>query len=134
MTPELQTIAEYIQSIGVAGAASIWAGVGVAFYGLVKVFRLPIIQNQLPARVQWASLPGGLRVGLVLGLPVLAAVASAVAIGAAPGAIAGAGIAALVTALSAGGIDGAVNAAAPTWPEKAAADVAAGKLPPFLTK
>jgi len=116
MSPDIQAIIEYVKSVGVAGAAGTFAGLSVAFYGAVRIFRLPGLQALLPEKFRWAELPAPVRVGVVLGLPVLAAVAGALAAGLAPSAVAGAGIAALVAALSAGGVDGAVSAIRPTAP------------------
>ena len=122
MSPDIQVVLDFVKSVGTAGAAGIFAGASVAFYGLIKVYRLNGVQalvTKIPVigpNLCWDNIPKPVVVALVLGLPTLGAVCAAIATGAAPMAVVGAGVAALIAALTAGGVDGAVSAVAPTKP------------------
>ena len=124
MNPELQAIVDFVNSVTTAGAAGIFAGASVLFYGIVKVYRLNSVQalvTRIPIvgrKLCWDSWPKPVTVAVVLGLPVLGAVCAAIASGAAPIAVVSAGVAALIAALTAGGVDGAVSAVRPTPPAK----------------
>lgn len=89
---DIQAIIDLIKQAQSAGGAGVFGVISVILYGIIKIYRLPLIQRFVPEKAKWENMPSLIKWGAVFCLSFAGSLLASVAAGtgwlaAIPGAI-----------------------------------------------